>query len=578
MAAIHQQDNGIRRPAASTITDRVLEAIIQYKCSGRPAHVADTKVKQVIYSQLYSEGLKPNQILLAGSKYEGMPWAVCGDVDFMSCDGSYPIVVPAGQEPDHQLENTNTGKVTATTNDVYPAHIYLQVANIDSYSLSPLMKLIVSEEGYLQSSRFVHSVLGCSGVAATTPTFSGHPQYGMQDMVPCLKSPYWPPEAAAYLTRPKLHSWPPVSVLEHIRDGGCHVVAKSHPTSRSPDIEWRWSFSVAERELLDNMQPKMAWCLYTLKILKKTIWPHDGRHHIFCSYYIKTACLWLHEKLHIAGLTSMDLCRIALHYLIECYKERYLPHYFIPGHNHLGGLTTDACTDMHQRLVMALQQLQQRVAQCLFSDSELLRVLNKQAYEALQEYCLTCQWKRLPLPGPSLGQGTEAYHHEASYWTGFWSTGYYRVMYDIIEEKIKAGDPPAQIVRIPERILLPVIQNTERIIQPMAALAQVFIQTLNRLTGELLLSLSVHYMSSDGKISNSCATKAMLYYAKGSQGHPDGWTDKGLTELVLAAQALSLPPEVAKPANHTVQAQAATGGGEEEPSEQQQDVINKVYY
>ena len=63
-----------------------LDPVVRYLCCGREAHVADTRVKQALYVRLYEQGLRSGQLYLTGSKYEGMRWAVCGDVDFMICE------------------------------------------------------------------------------------------------------------------------------------------------------------------------------------------------------------------------------------------------------------------------------------------------------------------------------------------------------------------------------------------------------------------------------------------------------------------------------------------------------------
>ena len=69
------------------------------------------------------------------------------------------------------------------------------------------------------------------------------------DDVPCLVSPLWPKCALDFLSRPRPRDWPSKELLDRIEQAGCHVVAIGHPRSDNKDAEWRWSFSVAEKEL-----------------------------------------------------------------------------------------------------------------------------------------------------------------------------------------------------------------------------------------------------------------------------------------------------------------------------------------
>ena len=165
------------------------------------------------------------------------------------------------------------------------------------------------------------------------------------DNVPCIVSPFWPSSASDFVNRTRKHDWPSKECIQQITESGCHVVGKSHPESKQEEksIEFRWSFSIAERELLHRMSNTMIACMYIIKAIKKKFWvKNEDESSGFCSYFLKTACLWVHEEEPVNEDNLINLSRKILDWLISCYDNRVLPHYFIPEQNlsgHLSGET-----------------------------------------------------------------------------------------------------------------------------------------------------------------------------------------------------------------------------------------------
>ena len=137
---------------------------------------------------------------------------------------------------------------------------------------------------------------------------------------------------------PDPHGWPSQELIGYIEQAGCHVVGVGHPESSLEDkqVEWRWSFSIAERELIHNFTDDMAACMYLLKAFKNKYWNDDNEPSIFCSYFFKTACLWVFERTQQDESDAISLCRQVFDWLISCYEKGFLPHYFIPEQNLIG--------------------------------------------------------------------------------------------------------------------------------------------------------------------------------------------------------------------------------------------------
>ena len=166
--------------------------------------------------------------------------------------------------------------------------------------------------------------------------------------IPCNE---WPKEAGRWATRERPSGWPDKDMIESIVGDGCHLVATSHPKSRRPDVEWRYSFSVAERTLARSLSDAQRQCYILLKlIVMRQLKPCS----VVCSYHLKTIFLWQCEKIIPSkwslgpGLAATFLC--LLDELLYCLATHQLPHYFIPENNLLEHVDADFLVDAARSL------------------------------------------------------------------------------------------------------------------------------------------------------------------------------------------------------------------------------------
>ena len=103
-------------------------------------------------------------------------------------------------------------------------------------------------------------------------------------------------------------------------------------------MQWRLSFSVAERTLVWSFNHTQMQCYALMKILLKeyiNIRCHP-EHKVLCSYFIKTFLFWIFEKTDPHFWRS-DNIRECINYLIvefsQCIREGELKHYFFPRFN-----------------------------------------------------------------------------------------------------------------------------------------------------------------------------------------------------------------------------------------------------
>ena len=87
------------------------------------------------------------------------------------------------------------------------------------------------------------------------------------DIVPSIHCLFWPRGAEEWIQRPRHYGWPTSRDITSIINFGCHLVAVGHPLSPRKEMEWRISFSVAERTLVWSFNHVQIQCYAILKII-----------------------------------------------------------------------------------------------------------------------------------------------------------------------------------------------------------------------------------------------------------------------------------------------------------------------
>ncbi len=157
-----------------------------------------------------------------------------------------------------------------------------------------------------------------------------------QDVVPCIHVSDWP-ESARNWPRTE-RCWPSPELVQHIQQQGVHLVRKA-AYSGDPHMDWRISFSIAEKFLLCNMNPCQKKCSLGLKLLQNQYLNVEKG---LTSYHMKTVTLWSCEKY------SPQVCETSgnlgptissmLSVLKICLEKRMMEHYFIPEVNLLANI------------------------------------------------------------------------------------------------------------------------------------------------------------------------------------------------------------------------------------------------
>ena len=174
------------------------------------------------------------------------------------------------------------------------------------------------------------------------------------DNVLSIHCKFWPNECIEWIHRTRNFDWPTPHAISSIVEFGCHLVPIGHPHSDTKPMEWRISFSIAERTLVWSFNHVQMQCYAIMKIILKEFIKVrcSPQNQVLCSYFIKTFLFWKYEANDL-NFWRTDNLRGCIKYLVsefsQCLRKGVLRHYFIPRFNLLSvKLTRAAQTELLQ--------------------------------------------------------------------------------------------------------------------------------------------------------------------------------------------------------------------------------------
>ena len=271
--------------------------------------------------------------ILSGSECEGFRFA-SSDRDWMFLCRNVRIIFSMTQ---CGYYNKEQNLLMAQCEYTKPGFVLLRM--ISDCSLARVRHACVQyEDGYYVSSekwRENHtasrSFLTTHGPCSTT--VAGNKE---GDFAICIKSDRLPESAYGFVQRLHRAGWPSPSTLKNIVSDGCIFVPIGAKESFIEPLEWRISFSLAEKKLIHSMNHVQFLCYGMLKIfLKEAMDSNTEIKGLLCSYFLKTALFW-----EIAsGYVKWDITNflrsfwICFQRLLHWIGNEYCPKFFIPENN-----------------------------------------------------------------------------------------------------------------------------------------------------------------------------------------------------------------------------------------------------
>ena len=281
-----------------------------------------------------------------GSKAEGLD-LLGSDEDFMyDVNTTYAINIYESLED--LFQSTCTHNFLMVTDNVPPGFVFLKcVSQIHNRHLFHSL-VNISNNMYLSSQLFVSSVPNFEPKGDTRriqgPSVETCSKYNDKsasgiDNVFSIRCRFWPKSAAEWIDRPRHHGWPLLQDKEKIVEFGCHLVPIGHPTSPMKPLQWRISFSIAERTLVWSFNHTQMQCYAVMKLILKQfvkVKCSEENKDVLCSYFIKTFLFWQYEATEAPFWQAQNLNRCLIYLLHEfskCIQTGVLRHYFIQHFN-----------------------------------------------------------------------------------------------------------------------------------------------------------------------------------------------------------------------------------------------------
>ena len=298
-------------------------------------------------------------IYYTGSKAEGLDLPGSDDDYMFDINNVFDIEV--SELLQDLVRSTCRNKLLIVTDNVPPAFAILKFVTLQNPLLLRLAEPI-NNESYLSSQQFVSLPWRKSETTVTRriqgPSVEVWSEYedtsqSGRDNVPSILCKFWPTSASEWKDRPRHYGWPSQRDREYIEQFGCHLVPVGHPLSARKSLEWRLSFSIAERTLVWSFNHTQIQCYAVMKmILKEYVKTKCSEKHkgVLCSYFIKTFLFWQFEATdpsfwQITNLSGCIMSLIREFYI--CVQSGVLRHYFIQRFNLFQiKLTPDAQTEI----------------------------------------------------------------------------------------------------------------------------------------------------------------------------------------------------------------------------------------
>ena len=293
-----------------------------------------------------SSNIQNLQKYFTGSKAEGLD-LLGSDEDYMH-DLNHPYDIEVSESLLQLLASTRKNKFVLVTDKERPGFVLLKCCSrIENSSLHQSLRNI-GHDVYLDSSSFVslshidHPIIRevkIQGPSRETWTIFDNIDESGIDMVPSIRCKFWPSAAKEWIDRPRHYGWPSTCVKDDIVAFGSHLVPVGHPLSPMKEMQWRISFSVAERTLVWSFNHTQIQCYAVIKlILIEFIKVKSSEHtkDVLCSYFIKTFLFWQYEETDPSFWEIKNLRGCIMYLLREFYKclqGGVLRHYFIPQFN-----------------------------------------------------------------------------------------------------------------------------------------------------------------------------------------------------------------------------------------------------
>ncbi|KAK3577486.1 hypothetical protein CHS0354_026435 [Potamilus streckersoni] len=156
------------------------------------------------------------------------------------------------------------------------------------------------------------------------------------DLVYAIPSRCWPDQGFRWMSRSRKYNWPTRPMMDVIMKTVVFFVPVGLRISPEQHLEWRLSFSFAEKLLIMQFNSTQYKCYVMLKLIKNTFLNVNTVETVLTSYHCKTCMFYLIENTRASLwhprnlMLCIDVCLKQLLTWIQCAN---CPNYFVPDEN-----------------------------------------------------------------------------------------------------------------------------------------------------------------------------------------------------------------------------------------------------
>ena len=255
---------------------------------------------------------------------------------------------------------------------------------------------------------------------------------------------YWPDVAVEWRTRHRPSGWPSKALVADLSTKGFFMVPVGRRNSPQPELEWRYSFSLAERTLARSLSSVVRKTYILVKLLHTFFLKEPS---VLPTYALKTTLFWFCEKHDVSQWRESDMARVLYCFIDEilhCLAKKEIRHYFIPCVNLLGCAPMDSIRTLARKLL----HIRHNLVTCISNIAEQVQfwgLLHGKPFTWLPNYRKFIQSSESPLD-------LELFHSASIGLLSDIFTGYVRVM-KITEDRPDAGEAGLQKQMYRQRFL-----------------------------------------------------------------------------------------------------------------------------
>ncbi|XP_076071842.1 uncharacterized protein LOC143043412 [Mytilus galloprovincialis] len=296
---------------------------------GSENYVKNLRLMNAVRDDLHSYTSTYFTFITSGSFGEGLEMTG-SDLDIMYVSKNIEVY-----EDIKAANHSNVKYVLMETDDVKPG--FTQLLVLEQVYSQYLRQRCEEPNGkhYFSSALYKQRVMrNIDSIVIHGPCISD--KEGIFDHAMCLHCRTWISQASQWITRSN-NSWPSYNVKQSIIKHGVLFVPIGVKGSPKEDIEWRISFSVGEKFLINTFTHTQLMCYALLKILlKDVIATYTECEDLLCSYFLKTIIFWISEELPHSIWKPENLISCFMRCfkrLIYSVENSICLHYFIPENN-----------------------------------------------------------------------------------------------------------------------------------------------------------------------------------------------------------------------------------------------------